>query len=148
MGCNDCHSPKVFTERGPEFDSTRLLSGHRADSQLPKIVDRGALKPGNNWSLVSPELTAWVGPWGISYTANLTPDEDTGIGTWNLERFRKAFQEGKFHGLDGGRTLLPPMPWFLYANATDEDVLAIFSYLKSIPPVKNFVPSPTPPTEL
>jgi hypothetical protein len=85
--------------------------------------------------------TAFVGPWGISYAANLTSDE-SGIGAWTEAQFFKAIRQGKYKGMDNSRPLLPPMPWNVYANATDDDLKAIFAYLKSTPPVNNVVPAP------
>lgn len=143
-GCNDCHSPKTFTDMGPIPDTTKLLSGHPAGSQLPKF-DPAMVKPGN-WYLGSSDMTAWVGPWGISYTANLTPDDPTGIGTWTDEVFIKAMRTGKHMGV--GRPLLPPMPWMYIAKATDDDLKAIFTYLKSLPPINNQVPDPVTPDKL
>jgi mono/diheme cytochrome c family protein len=143
-GCNDCHSPKVFTNMGPVPDTTRLLSGHPADSKLPPI-DPNMVQPGK-WYLGSSDMTAWVGPWGISYVANLTPDEPTGIGTWTEEVFIKALKSGKHMGI--GRPILPPMPWQPIGQSTDEDLKAIFTYLKSLPPVRNKVPDPVPPNQL
>src|SRR5258706_1076501 len=83
--CNDCHSPKVFTQMGPEVDTTKILSGHHADGP-PLAIDTMTLHPGYGY-LGSADLTAWEGPWGISYTANLTPDSATGIGAWTIENF-------------------------------------------------------------
>lgn len=94
-----------------------------------------------------PDLTAAAGPWGISFAANLTPDQ-SGIGTWTEEQFKKALTQGKFKGIDGARTLLPPMPWFNYTVLKDEDASAIFAYLKSINPVVNVVPQPIPPDQM
>ncbi|RQW03693.1 MAG: diheme cytochrome c-553, partial [Calditrichaeota bacterium] len=74
-GCNDCHTPKIFTEKGPVFDENRLMSGHPAGSRLPEI-DKRALVPGS-WMLFSSDLTAAVGPFGMTYAANLTPDDQT-----------------------------------------------------------------------
>ena len=85
-----------------------------------------------------------MGPWGISFAGNLTPDA-SGIGSWSLEQFSKVLKEGKFKGLENGRPILPPMPWQTYANLTDSDLEAIFNYLKSIPAVENIVPSHIPP---
>jgi hypothetical protein len=62
--------------------------------------------------------TATIGPWGMSFAGNLTPD-DTGIGNWTYENFEKAMRKGKFKGLDGSRPILPPMPWQMLANVTD-----------------------------
>src|SRR5688500_16647193 len=72
MGCHECHSPKIMTDQGPVPDPDRLLSGHPANEALPKITDKSMLGPGQ-WYLASSGLTAWVGPWGTSFTANLTP---------------------------------------------------------------------------
>ena len=143
MGCDDCHSPKVFGPNGPEPDLNRRLSGHPAEVKIP-AADTNALK---SWMLFSPDLTAYVGPWGVSYSANLTSDE-TGIGRWKLEQFKKAIREGKSKGLDSNRPLLPPMPWTQYRNLTDDDLRDIFAFLKSTKPVKNLVPQPVSPNEL
>jgi hypothetical protein len=143
-GCNDCHSPKIFTAMGPVPDTTKLLSGHPADFKLLPI-DANLVQPGK-WYLGSSDMTAWAGPWGVSFTANLTPDEPTGIGTWTDEVFIKALRSGKHMGI--GRPLLPPMPWQPIGHSTDEDLKEIFAYLKSLPPVHNKVPDPIPPDQL
>jgi mono/diheme cytochrome c family protein len=143
-GCNDCHSPKNFGKMGPMIDTTRTLSGHPANAPLAEI-DTSLVAPGK-WYLASSDLTAWVGPWGISYTANLTPDEATGIGNWTDELFIKALRTGKHMGT--GRPILPPMPYDQYAKMKDEDLKAIFAYLKSLPPISNRVPDPVPPNML
>lgn len=139
--CNDCHSPKIMTPTGPEPDPSRLLSGHPANEPLPPIVKTG------DWVSFSMGLTAAVGPWGISYSANLTPDA-TGIGNWTYEQFETALRKGKYKGLEHSRSLLPPMPWQMYKNFSDEDIKAIFAYLKSIKPVENIVPAPVAPDKL
>lgn len=142
LGCNDCHSPKVFDERGPSPDRKRLLSGHPADEKLPP-VPAGVMGP-NAWGgLYDANMTAWVGPWGTSFASNLTPDVETGIGFWTEDMFVKAIRNGKLMG--AGRPLLPPMPWPAYANLSDEELHDIFVYLKSLPPIKNEVPKPLPP---
>ncbi|MBK7638324.1 MAG: hypothetical protein IPJ13_31660 [Saprospiraceae bacterium] len=82
---------------------------------------------------------------GVSFAGNLTPDE-TGIGSWSLEQFKIAITKGKMKGLEDGRPLLPPMPWQNYAYMMDEDVAAIYAYLRSVPPVKNVVPANIPPS--
>jgi cytochrome c len=87
-------------------------------------------------------MTAWTGPWGVSYTANLTPDP-SGLGAWNEDIFINTMRTGKHWGQ--GRPILPPMPWFNYAKMTDDDLKAVFAYLQSIPPVHNHVPQPVPP---
>lgn len=119
MGCNDCHSPKKMGPRGPEPNPALLLSGHPAEMPLAPID----LKATQGWVLFNMNATAIVGPWGISYTANLTSDS-TGIGGWSEKQFFKAIREGKYKGLEGTRMLLPPMPWQEYAKASDEDLKA------------------------
>lgn len=145
-GCHDCHTPKIFNERGFDFDSSKLLSGHPAGSQIPP-VDLKATKPGY-WYLMGPDLTAFVGPWGISYSANLTPDSTTGLGGISEELFVKALRTGKHFGQENGRPILPPMPWQVIGRMTDEDFSAVYAYLRSIPPVNNRVPGPVPPNEV
>ncbi|HYH15460.1 MAG TPA: c-type cytochrome [Flavisolibacter sp.] len=144
--CGDCHSPKIMTPRGPVIDSTKILSGHPANTTLPPI-DPSALQPGQ-WGGMSPDITAFAGPWGISYAANITPDSATGIGAWTEEQFIKTMRTGKHLGAPNGRPILPPMPWQFIAKMTDEDLSAVYAYLKSIPPVSNKVPGPTPPNEV
>ncbi|MCB0563180.1 MAG: diheme cytochrome c-553 [Phaeodactylibacter sp.] len=115
IGCNDCHSPKRMGPNGPEPDPGRLLSGYPHDASLAQ-VDTSELR---SWALFSPDLTAAVGPWGVSYAANLTSD-DTGIGLWTEAQFIKCMREGKYKGLEGSRPLLPPMPWPNFAQMTDD----------------------------
>jgi mono/diheme cytochrome c family protein len=70
IGCSDCHTPKRLGPNGPEVDTARLLAGHSEGTELP------ARPAGNGpWAgAVTWDLTAWSGPWGISFAANLTPD--------------------------------------------------------------------------
>jgi len=143
-GCDDCHTPKLFTDKGPIFDTTNLLSGHPQRDVIPPL-DASALGV-NQWAATTMSLTAWVGPWGISYASNITPDKATGIGTMTEEMFIKCMREGKYMGV--GRTLLPPMPWEVYGKKTDEDLKAIYAYLMSIKPISNQVPQPTPPDQV
>lgn len=145
-GCNDCHSPKVFVKMGPAMvpipDTSRLLSGYPSTQKLPKIPD-GVIAPDKWGALVTNDLTGWVGLWGVSFTRNLTPDSATGLGSWTEEMFVKTIRTGKQMG--EGRDILPPMPWQEYANMTDEDLKAIFAYLRSLKPIENPVPDPIPP---
>lgn len=140
-GCHDSHTPKKMGPHGPELDMSLMLSGHPAQMPAPD-VDRKEME--SKGIAATSTLTAWVGPWGVSYAANLTPDE-TGIGNWDESNFSRALREGKFKGLADGRPLLPPMPWEMFRNMTDGEVKAIFAYLKSIKPIKNPVPAPQPP---
>lgn len=135
-GCDDCHSPKKMGPNGPELDMEKRLSGYRSEMPFPK-VDTNVIKQG--WALANPELTGWAGMWGASFAANITSDE-TGIGNWSLEQFKKAFTQGKWKGMDNSRPLLPPMPWQTFSKMHPEDVEAIFLYLKSTKPVKNVEP--------
>ena len=139
--CGICHTPKVFTDQGPMPDTTRLLSGHRADGRLPR-VPANVLGPQGWGALAANEFTAWVGPWGVSYAANLTPDA-TGLGGWTADQFVQAMRTGKHMGV--GRQILPPMPWQTVGSLTDADLRSIFAYLRTIPPVANAVPTPQPP---
>jgi cytochrome c553 len=142
IGCGDCHSPKKMGLHGPEEDTSRLLSGHPSYVPLA-FVDTAAAK---NWLMFNGMLTAAVGPWGISFSANLTSDS-TGIGSWTEEQFATALRKGKAKGLVNNRDLLPPMPWTNFSNLNDDDLKAIFAYLKTTRPVKNVVPAPIPPTQ-
>jgi hypothetical protein len=140
-GCHDCHTPKVMTPNGPELDTTRLLSGHPKDQPLGPVVKT------QDWILFNNTLTAAVGPWGVSYAANLTPD-DTGTGNWKYEQFVTVIRKGKYKGLENSRMLLPPMPWQMFRSMKDEDLQAIFAYLKSLPKIDNLVPTPISPDKL
>lgn len=139
MGCHDCHSPKIMGPQGPELDPERLLSGYPGDRPLPPM-------PANveGWALMTMDLTAAAGPWGVSFAANLTSDE-TGIGNWSEEQFERALRHGLYKGLEGSRPLLPPMPWQNLVDLKPDDMKAIFAYLKSTKPVENVVPAPIPP---
>ncbi len=144
MGCNDCHSPKRVGANGPEIIPELMLSGYPSDRPIIDF-DSELIKDG--FAMFYPDLTAAAGPWGISFAANLTPD-NTGLANWTEEQFKKAITQGKFKGLDNSRMLLPPMPWINYANMTNEDIHAVFTYLKSIKPVENSVPQPISPADM
>jgi len=137
-GCHDCHTPFKMGAQGPEPDMSRMLSGHPEGMELPPAP--AAVGP---WIVASSATnTAHAGPWGTSFTANLTPDE-TGLGPWTLENFRQAIRTGRHMGR--GRPILPPMPYPVYKNFTDDEFAAIYAYLRTIPAVKNRVPDPLPP---
>jgi hypothetical protein len=137
IGCDDCHSPKIMGPRGPEVDVANRFGGHLSGHPLSPI-DTAVLAKG--WALFGPELTVAVGPWGVSYAANISSDS-TGIGNWTEAQFFKAIREGKYKGLDNSRPMLPPMPWYNFAKLEDQDLSAIFYFLKSTKPVKNVVPA-------
>jgi hypothetical protein len=132
----------MMTEKGPAVDPNLRLSGHPA-AMPPPEVDRKMIES-NGYALTNPMMTAWVGPWGISYSANLTSD-GTGVGNWTEENFIRALREGKMKGLENGRPMLPPMPWQSLRLFSDDEMKAIFAYLKTVPAVNNIVPEPAPP---
>lgn len=137
MGCNDCHTPFKMGPNGPEPDMTRMLSGHPEGMQMPP-----APKLGNGpwvWAGAGTN-TAYAGPWGVSYTANLTPDRLTGIGIWDEQMFIKTLRTGRHWGVS--RPILPPMPWQAFRNMSDEDLGSIYAYLRTIKPIHNQVPEP------
>ena len=140
IGCDDCHSPKRMGPNGPEIIPELRFSGYPSSRPI-QHADTNALDKG--WMLFGPDLTSSVGPWGMSFSANLTSDA-TGIGNWKEAQFIRAIREGKLKGLDGSRAMLPPMPWFVYKNLNDDDLKAIFAYLQTTKPVHNVVPTPKP----
>lgn len=111
-GCNDCHTPGGLYGAP---DRSRTLAG----SEL-----------------------GWAGPWGTSYATNLTPDVETGLGSWNEEQIVTALRTGQ---RPDGTPILPPMPWPEFAHFTDEEAYAIAAYLKSLPPVVHAKPKNLPP---
>ncbi len=145
-GCNDCHSPKIFKDGMMGIDSSRMFSGHPANEKLP-AVDPKNMQPGN-WVAMAPGVTAFVGPWGISFAANLTSDSATGIGAWTEEAFLAAMRTGKHRGQENARPILPPMPWYNLSKVEDEDLKAMFAFFQSVPPVSNRVPAPVAPGEV
>jgi mono/diheme cytochrome c family protein len=110
--CIDCHTPGGLYGTP---DTTRMFSG----SEL-----------------------GWEGPWGVSYPRNITPDMETGIGSWTEEDIVTAIRTG--HRPDQ-TMLLPPMPWPVYARMSDEDVYALAAYMKSLPPIAHKSPDAIPP---
>jgi mono/diheme cytochrome c family protein len=141
-GCNDCHTPMKMGEKGPEPDMTRMLSGHPETLQLPNDPK---VEKGWDGMTAATTNTAFHGGWGTSFAMNLTPDSLTGIGTWTEEMFVKTIRTGKHWGV--GRPINPPMPWFNYRHLTDEDISAVYAYLRTIPPVVNHVQPYRPPSQ-
>lgn len=142
MGCVDCHTPHKLGPAGPVPDRSRDLSGHPSDMKLPPAP---ALPPGPWIASFTGTMTAWSGPWGTSYTANLTPDDETGLGKWTPEDFVATLKTGRHMGR--GREILPPMPIPAIRNMTEDDMRAIYAYLRTVPAVKNRVPDPLPPAD-
>jgi mono/diheme cytochrome c family protein len=138
MGCNDCHTPLKMGPRGPEPDLSRFLTGHPEQmGALPVAKAQGPWL----WAGAATN-TAFAGPWGISYAANLTPDQNTGLGIWTEEMFVKAIRTGRHMGTS--REIMPPMPWPAFRNASDEDLKSIYAYLRTLKPVVNHVPDGQP----
>lgn len=114
-GCTDCHTPGHFLGRP---DMARFLGGSDVGIEVPGL--------------------------GIFVPPNLTPDNDTGLGTWTKDEIVTAIRTGV---RPDGRILAPIMPWRGYASLTDSDAAAIAEYLRSLPPVTNKVPGPFGPDE-
>jgi hypothetical protein len=142
MGCHDCHTPWKLGPRGPEPDMSRALTGHPADFVMPPPP---ALPPGPWTWMAAATNTAFAGPWGVSFTANLTPDPETGLGKWTEDMFIQTMKTGRHEGK--GRPLLPPMPYPVVGSLNDEDIKSLFAYLQSLAPVRNRVPQPVDPPE-
>jgi len=142
-GCHDCHTPLKMGANGPEPDMSRALSGHPQDLVMPEPPKASGPWV---WSAAGTN-TAFAGPWGISYTRNLTPDPVSGLGIWTEDMFVKTMRTGRHMGVS--RPILPPMPWQSLNSLNDEDLKSVFAYLRSIKPVRNEVPDPViapPPT--
>jgi mono/diheme cytochrome c family protein len=136
MGCDDCHTPTKMGPNGPEPDMSLRLSGHPASMTLPPPP-----APVGPWiGATAATTTAFAGPWGISYTRNLTPDKATGLGEWTEQQFVDTIRTGRRQGR--GREILPPMPWPAFKNLNDADLKAMFAYLRTIKPIENKVPEP------
>lgn len=72
-------------------------------------------------------------PFGTVYSSNLTPDRDTGIGSWTSVDFWRAMHEGRSKD---GRLLVPAFPYTSFTQVTQDDADALFAYLRSLPPVR------------
>jgi cytochrome c553 len=139
MGCHDCHTPFKMGVNGPEPDFSRPLTGHPEGFALTPPPELGG-----TWISASAATnTAFVGPWGVSFAANLTPDQNTGLGIWTEDMFMRAIRTGRHMGTS--RPIMPPMPWPVFRNASDEDLKSIFAYLRTLTPVTNHVPDYQPP---
>ena len=138
-GCVDCHTPFKIGPNGPEKDMSRGMSGHPEGIVLPPPP---ALSNEWNWAGAATG-TAFVGPWGTTYAANLTPDMETGMGGWKEKEFIQAMRTGKHMGV--ARPIMPPMPWQGLSGLPERDLRAIYAYLMAQPAVKNRVPDYVPP---
>lgn len=142
VGCMDCHTPMKMGPKGPEPDLTRMLSGHPEALEMPPAPDLGK----GPWAWAGAVTnTAFAGPWGVSFAANLTPDKETGLGSWTEKMFIDTLRSGRHQGR--GRPILPPMPFQAIGTASDQDLAAIFAYLQSLTPIVNRVPQPVDPPQ-
>jgi mono/diheme cytochrome c family protein len=138
-GCADCHSPK----KGTEPDMSRYLSGHPVEDKIPEIP-KGVIGEDKWGGIVSNDGTVWVDAFGITFTRNLTPDVDTGLGSWTEDMFIRAIRTGKHMGAPEGRDINPCMPWPAFSKINDQEMKAIWAYLRSLKPIRNPVPDPIP----
>jgi cytochrome c553 len=142
MGCHDCHTPMKLGPNGPQWDLDRALSGHPEQLVMPP----GPTLPPGPWiASIGATMTAWSGPWGTSFTMNLTPDKETGLGDWTVDQFIATMKTGKDRGK--GRPILPPMPVQNLAQLSDDDIRSLFAYLQTLKPIKNRVPQPIDPPD-
>ena len=114
-GCNDCHTPGYFFGKP---DEAKFLGGSDVGFEIPGM--------------------------GVFVGRNITPDKETGIGSWTKEQIVAAIQTGQ---RPDGRVLAPIMPWHAFAQLTPEDANAIAAFLQSVKPVSNKVPDPVKPGE-
>ena len=119
----------------------RMLSGHPESEGVPPPFK--SIKGSPYVIHINGHLTAWSGDWGVSFAANLTPDMNTGLGIWTEDMFVQALKQGKHMGKS--RPILPPMPWNWYGQLPEDDLKAMFAYLRSIPAISNRVPVPLGP---
>lgn len=109
MGCVGCHSEQDFTKPGAP----------------PLASKRGA---GLVWAATD---TPWI------VAPNITPDPETGAGTWSDDTLARAIREGIGHD---GRALFPIMPYPNFRRMSDEDLASVIVYIRSLPPVRNQLP--------
>ena len=134
--CGYCHTPRS----GAEYNMDLYLAGHPAGQPYPRY--NFSMMQQGIFTLTSPQMSAFSGPFGTSFASNLTPDKETGLGEWTEDMFINAMRTGLHQGVEGNRAILPPMPVKHYAQMNDEDLKAIWAYLKTIKPVKNEVNPP------
>lgn len=140
-GCNDCHTPMKFDEKlgmpVPQMD--RMLSGHPKGAPGPSTA-----LAGEDQAVIGPTFTSFRLPFGVVYSSNLTPEAQTGLGTWNERTFIATMRTGRHMGV-GTRPVLPPMPWMDLNELSDGDLGAIWAYLRTVPAIVNQVPAPAVP---
>ncbi len=133
-GCTSCHTPDK-----PEYQNLQTLTLE----QIKTLAFDGGNALDNEKFLAGGRAFD-LGPAGVVFTLNLTPDEETGLGTWTDEQIKIAIKTGLSAN---GRTLFPVMPYHVYNSMADEDVNAVVAYLRSVKAVKNTPPASTVNTE-
>jgi mono/diheme cytochrome c family protein len=111
-GCGDCHTPQ---SHGQPVEEKRFAGGQRFESTMGTVV-----------------------------SANITPDLETGIGKWDEAFFLKKIYDYKDYAEHGSPKMSGPeqftvMPWLSFARLTPEDLGAIYAYLRTVKPVRNYV---------
>ena len=134
--CGHCHTPRA----GAEYNMDMYLAGHPANTPYPRY--NFSMMQQGIFVLTSPQMSAFSGPFGTSFASNLTPDKETGLGEWTEKMFINAMRTGYHQGNTSNRKIFPPMPTKHYAQMNDEDLKAIWAYLRTIKPVKNEVSPP------
>lgn len=115
MGCNDCHTPGALLGKP---DMAHMLSGSDVGFEVPGV--------------------------GVFIGRNLTPDKETGLGTWSAQDIVTAVTTGK---RPDGRILSPTMPYENFKTLSPRDAHAIAAFLKSLPPTHHAIPGPFGPSE-
>ncbi len=134
--CGHCHTPRA----GAEYNMDMYLAGHPANAPYPRY--NFSMMQQGIFILTSPQMSAFSGPFGTSFASNLTPDNETGLGEWTEKMFIDAMRTGHHQGNKSNRKILPPMAIKHYAQMNDEDLKAIWAYLRTVKPVKNEVSPP------
>jgi len=142
-GCSQCHTPKVKTTLGYKPNKDRFLSGYPADQPLPNLPYPEIIAGETERKFYTTDATVWVGRWGVSFAPNLTPDPETGIGSWKEEDFIEIFRGNK-HFAQGDQ-VTSPMPVKAYSQLSYFELKSIFVYLQTIEPISNEVPKRIPP---
>ncbi|MDX2483756.1 MAG: c-type cytochrome [Pseudodonghicola sp.] len=127
----------------PELDEVDEHSMVGADqSQIARGYDLAQL--GNCQSCHTAEGSepyaggrALATPFGTIFSVNITPDRETGIGTWSQEAFSRAMRKGVDRE---GTHLYPAFPYTHFTKMTDADIDAVYAYLRSVPAVRNEAP--------
>ncbi|MBK9927270.1 MAG: hypothetical protein IPP66_18530 [Anaerolineales bacterium] len=134
-GCTSCHTPyKADYQKHPQELTLEQIRTIAFDDHLATDQDK-LLAGGRPFDL---------GPAGILFTRNITPDKETGIGGWSDEQVKIAVKTG----IDNkGNVLFPVMPYHVYSGMADTDLDAVIAYLHSVNAISNPIPERTVPTE-